>query len=72
MTKRDMAIVERYENATARTLYDVYDNYSHAKANAFEYCKSPIRIIHDVIPYRFDGKGHTVMLGSVDDGFQIV
>lgn len=39
MTKRDTAIVERYENATARTLYDVYDNFSYAKANAFEYCK---------------------------------
>lgn len=28
-----------YERATARTLWDVYDSFSHAKQQAFDYCQ---------------------------------
>ena len=38
MTQRDREIVERYERATATTLWDVYDRYSQAKAGAYDYC----------------------------------
>ena len=40
MTKRQKAIVTRWENSYDYELYHVYNSYSPAKVNALEYCKS--------------------------------
>lgn len=37
--KRMKDIYNNYQRATARTLYDVYDSFSQAKAKAFDYCQ---------------------------------
>lgn len=39
MNKRNMAIVEAYENSEDYELYNVYGSYSQAKASAWEHCK---------------------------------
>ena len=38
-TKEALYITEMYERSTARSLADVYGNYSRAKADAFNYCR---------------------------------
>lgn len=38
MTKKQTALLNQYNRATARTLYDVYGRYSYAKEKAYNWC----------------------------------
>lgn len=40
MTKKQEAMLQAYERATATELHDVYGRFSKAKVNAMEYCKA--------------------------------